>query len=76
MALSCFPFSSYWRIQTPAARQGMGGIRPRASRILIFLAMSLMGVCLECDLSGFPLIFPIRNLEVRATWTIIRNNHY
>lgn len=25
-----------------------------------------------CDLSGFPLIFPIRNLEVRATWTTIR----
>lgn len=76
MALSCLPFSSYWRTQTPTARQGMGGIRPRASRILIFLAISSMGVCLVCDLSGFPVIFPIRNLEVRATWTIIRNNHY
>lgn len=66
-----------FRHQLPDKKWGESGpVRPRASRIFIFLAISLMGVCLVCDLSGFPLIFPIRNLEVRATWTIIRNNHY
>lgn len=66
-----------FRHQLPDKEWGESGpVRPRASRIFIFLAISLMGVCLVCDLSGFPLIFPIRNLEVRATWTINRNNHY
>lgn len=74
---SSFLFSFNWSIQTPADRWGQGPSSLKThARYEDFFSLSETQfhwwAFVFADLLGFSLMFPIRNLDARATWTIVR----